>query len=71
MIKKILNKNAKKTDVFLKKYLDKQAFSDLVSPMKYGSLSGGKKIRSSVVLGAGKLFNLKEEFRIYILFIFQ
>ena len=60
MIKKILNKNAKKTDVFLKKYLDKQAFSDLVSPMKYGSLSGGKKIRSSVVLGAGKLFNLKE-----------
>ena len=60
MIKKILNKNAKKTDVFLKKYLDKQAFSDLVSPMKYGALSGGKKIRSSVVLGAGKLFNLKE-----------
>ena len=60
MIKKILNKNAKKTDVFLKKYSDKQVFSDLVSPMKYGSLSGGKKIRSSVVLGAGKLFNLKE-----------
>jgi len=60
MIKKILNKNAKKTDIFLKKYLDKQAFSDLVLPMKYGSLSGGKKIRSSIVLGAGKLFNIKE-----------
>ena len=28
--------------------------------MKYGSLSGGKKIRSSVVLGAGKLFNINE-----------
>jgi farnesyl diphosphate synthase len=26
--------------------------------MKYGVLSGGKKIRSSVVLGAGKLFNI-------------
>ena len=58
MIKKILNKNARKTDIFLKKYLDKQTFSDLVLPMKYGSLSGGKKIRSSVVLGAGKLFNI-------------
>jgi farnesyl diphosphate synthase len=57
-MKKILNKNAKKTDIFLKKYLEKQTFSDLVLPMKYGSLSGGKKIRSSVVLGAGKLFNI-------------
>jgi farnesyl diphosphate synthase len=58
MIKKLLNENAKKTDTFLKKYLDKQVFTDLVSPMKYGSLSGGKKIRSSIVLGAGKLFNI-------------
>jgi len=61
MIKKILHENEKKTDIFLKKYLNKQAFSDLVSPMKYGSLSGGKKIRSSVVLGAGKLFNLNPD----------
>ena len=58
MIKKILNENAKKTDIFLKKYLDKQPFSDLVLPMKYGALSGGKKIRSSVVLGTGQLFNI-------------
>ena len=60
MIKKILNQNATKTDTFFKKYLDKQTFSDLISPMKYGSLSGGKKIRSSIVLGAGKLFNINE-----------
>jgi len=58
MIKKILNENAKKTDIFLKKYLDKQSFSDLVLPIKYGALSGGKKIRSSVVLGTGQLFNI-------------
>jgi farnesyl diphosphate synthase len=58
MIKNFLNENAKKTDIFIKKYLAKQAFSDLILPMKYGSLSGGKKIRSSVVLGAGKLFNI-------------
>ena len=60
MEKKLLNKNAKMTDIFLKKYLDKQAYSDLVLPMKYGVLSGGKKIRSSVVLGAGKLFNINK-----------
>jgi len=58
MKKKLLNENVKKTDIFLRKYLDKQAYSDLVPPMKYGVLSGGKKIRSSVVLGAGKLFNI-------------
>jgi farnesyl diphosphate synthase len=60
MIKILLNKNAKKTDIFLKKFLDKQLYSDLVPPMKYGALSEGKKIRSSVVLGSGKLFNIKE-----------
>ena len=58
MKKKLLIENAKKTDIFLKKYLDKQAYSDLVPPMKYGVLSGGKKIRSSIVLGVGKLFNI-------------
>jgi farnesyl diphosphate synthase len=58
MVKKLLNENAKKTDAFIKKYLDRQSFSDLVIPMKYGSISGGKKIRSSVILGAGKLFNI-------------
>ena len=60
MIKKLLNDNANKTDFFLKKYLSKQLYSDLMPPMKYGALSGGKKIRSSVVLGAGKLFNVSE-----------
>jgi hypothetical protein len=43
MKKKLLNENVKKTDIFLRKYLDKQAYSDLVPPMKYGVLSGGKK----------------------------
>jgi farnesyl diphosphate synthase len=60
MVKRLLNKNAKKIDIFLKKYLNNQTHSDLVSPMKYGVLSGGKKIRSSVVLGVGKLFNISD-----------
>tara|TARA_B110000967_G_scaffold54435_1_gene55796 strand:- start:4 stop:879 length:876 start_codon:yes stop_codon:yes gene_type:complete len=58
MIETLLNVNAKKIDIFLKKYLDKQIYSDLIPPIKYGILSGGKKIRSSVILGAGKLFNI-------------
>jgi len=61
MVKLFLNNNAKKTDIFLKKYLNCQKNSGLTSAMKYGSLSGGKKIRSSIILGAGKLFNLKSK----------
>ena len=53
------DRNAKKTDFFLKKYLNRQNKSGLIPVMKYGSLSGGKKIRSSVIIGVGKLFNIK------------
>ena len=59
MIKKKLISNSRKIDSFLKKYLNKQKHSLLIDPMKYGLLYGGKKIRSSVILDTGKLFNLK------------
>ena len=59
MIRSFLDNNAKKTDIFLKKYLNRQTNSSLMSSMKYGSLSGGKKIRSSIIIGAGKIFNIK------------
>ena len=59
MIKKKLNSNAKKVDNFLKNFLNKQDKTSLISPMKYGVLSGGKKIRSSIILGAGKLYDIK------------
>jgi len=59
MVRDFLDSNAKKIDIFLKKYLNQQSNSSLISPMKYGSLSGGKKIRSSIIIGAGKLFNIK------------
>ena len=58
MIKKRLIKNAKKIDKFLVRYLKKQDKSLLINPMKYGVISGGKKIRSTVILSAGKIFNL-------------
>ncbi|MAV05566.1 MAG: geranyl transferase [Candidatus Pelagibacter sp.] len=58
-MKKKLISNSRKIDFFLKKYLNKQKHSLLIDPMKYGLLYGGKKIRSSVILDTGKLFNLK------------
>ena len=60
MIKNQLVKNAKKIDKFLINYLKKQDRSLLVNPMKYGVLSGGKKIRSTVILSAGKIFDLDQ-----------
>jgi farnesyl diphosphate synthase len=59
MIRSFLDNNAKKTDIFLKKYLNRQTNSSLMPSMKYGSLSGGKKIRSSIIIGVGKIFNIK------------
>ena len=61
MIKKKLIKNAKKIDKFLINYLKKQKTSLLVKPMKYGVISGGKKIRSTIILDAGKLLNINEK----------
>ena len=61
MIKTRLSKNAKKIDRFLLTFLNKQEKSLLLHPMKYGVISGGKKIRSTIILNAGKLFNVKEK----------
>ena len=61
MIKKKLIKNAKAVDKFLIKFLNKQKPSLLVNPMKYGVISGGKKIRSTIIFDAGKIFNIGEK----------
>ena len=61
MIKNRLIENAKKVDNFLINYLNKQDRSLLINPMKYGVISGGKKIRSTVILSAGKMFNLSKK----------
>jgi|TARA_B110000211_G_scaffold139154_1_gene159117 farnesyl diphosphate synthase len=61
MIKNKLNKNAKKIDKFLIKYLKYQKKSLLIQPMKYGVISGGKKIRSTIILDTGKIFNINEK----------
>ena len=59
MLKNKLKSNAKKIDLFLKNYLKTQKKSSLITPMNFGVLSGGKKIRSSIILASGKLFNIK------------
>ena len=61
MIKDKLLFNAKKTDNFLKKYFNKQNQTPLLKVMKYGTLSGGKKIRSSIIINTGKLFNINSK----------
>ena len=61
MIKKKLSKNAKKVDEFLIKYLKNQKQSLLINPMKYGVISGGKKIRSTIIFNTGKIFNIGEK----------
>ena len=61
MIKKKLSKNAKKVDQFLINFIKNQKNSLLVKPMKYGVISGGKKIRSTIIFDTGKIFNLKKK----------
>ena len=61
MIELKLNRYAKKVDNFLLNFLKKQSKSLLVSPMKYGAISGGKKIRSTIIFDTGKIFGLREK----------
>ena len=58
-MQKELNKIAKDTDVFLKKFIKKQKKSELIIPMQYGLFSGGKKIRSKILVDVGLLFKIK------------
>ena len=53
-----IKKNSKLVNLFLKRYFKKQDFSNLIIPMKYGTLFGGKKIRSSVIFNTGKIFGI-------------
>ena len=53
-----LNKIAKDTDFFLKGFIKKQKKSELIVPMKYGLFSGGKKVRSKILIDAGSIFKM-------------
>ena len=53
-----LNKIANDTNIFLKKFLNKQNNSKLLPAMKYGLFPGGKKIRSKILIDIGSLVSI-------------
>ena len=57
-MKKKLDRIAKDTNFFLKRFISKQKKSDLIVAMKYGLFSGGKKIRSKILVDIGSLFKI-------------
>ena len=57
-MQKKLNKIARDTNLFLKNFIKNQNKSELITPMKYGLFSGGKKIRSKILIDIGRLFKL-------------
>tara|TARA_Y100000591_G_scaffold325725_1_gene347113 strand:+ start:796 stop:1668 length:873 start_codon:yes stop_codon:yes gene_type:complete len=57
-MKNKLIKIAKDTNSFLKSFIKKQKKTNLIVPMQYGLFSGGKKIRSKILVDIGSLFNL-------------
>tara|TARA_B100000795_G_scaffold209165_1_gene162695 strand:+ start:466 stop:1338 length:873 start_codon:yes stop_codon:yes gene_type:complete len=57
-MKNKLDRVAKDTNLFLKKFLDKQNNSKLIPAMKYGLFPGGKKIRSKILIDIGSLLSI-------------
>jgi farnesyl diphosphate synthase len=57
-MQKKLDKIAKDTNLFLKKFITRQKNSDLMIAMKYGLFSGGKKIRSKILIDIGLIFKI-------------
>ena len=57
-MQKKLNKIAQDTNLFLKRFVKRQKKSELIIPMKYGLFSGGKKIRSKILIDVGSIFKI-------------
>ena len=57
-MQKKLNKIAQDTNLFLKRFVKRQKKSELIIPMKYGLFSGGKKIRSKILIDIGLIFGI-------------
>ena len=57
-MQKKLNKIAQDTNLFLKRFVKRQKKSELIIPMKYGLFSGGKKIRSKILVDIGSIFQI-------------
>ena len=58
-MKNKLLKISKDTNSFLKKFINNQNKTELITAMKYGLFPGGKKIRSKVLLDIGTVFKIE------------
>ena len=58
-MKNKLIKIATDTNLFLKKFINNQKKTELISAMKYGLFPGGKKIRSKILLDIGDIFKIE------------
>ena len=65
-MQKKLNKIANDTNLFLKKIVKRQKKSELIIPMKYGLFSGGKKIRSKILIDIGSIFKINYKSLIFL-----
>ena len=57
-MKSELSKIAKDTNRYLENFINRQNKTFLLRPMKYGLFSGGKKIRSKILVDTGKIFEV-------------
>ncbi len=65
-MKKKLDKIAKDTNFYLKRFINKSSNSKLVLAMKYGLFPGGKKIRSKILIDIGSLLSINKKTLIII-----
>ena len=60
-MQKKLNKIVNRTNSYLYKYFSKQKKTDLIKPMLYGLLPGGKKVRSKILFDIGSIFKVDKK----------
>ena len=60
-MQKKLNKIINRTNNYLYKYFSKQKKTELLRPMLYGLLPGGKKVRSKILFDIGSIFKLDKK----------
>ena len=60
-MQKKLNKIVNRTNGYLYKYFSKQKKTELIKPMLYGLLPGGKKVRSKILFDIGSIFKVDKK----------
>ena len=60
-MQKKLNKIVNRTNSYLYKYFSKQKKTELIKPMLYGLLPGGKKVRSKILFDIGSIFEVEKK----------